>query len=161
MPLLETAAWPGRPPMWAEGCAGWVYHSPKEGVCRRVVSLWEPLHALGGLLCWRRGVPDGCAIALPRGCAGVDVSEVVCRRGAAVGNRHMPWGASYVCGGCAGGVCHSPAEGRAGGGRRTGAVVGSRRMPWQVYVGGGCAGGCAIAQPRACAGGVPLLKTAA
>ena len=34
VPLLGTAACPGRPPMWAEGCAGGVCHSPAEGVCQ-------------------------------------------------------------------------------------------------------------------------------
>ena len=70
VPLLETAACPGRPPMWAEGCAGGVCYSPAEGACRKGGApegchCWELPHALGGLLCG----PEGCAIALPRGCA--------------------------------------------------------------------------------------------
>ena len=37
--------------------------------------------------------------------------------------------------GCAGGVCHSPAEGVC----RRGVAVGNRHMPWEAsYVGGGC-----------------------
>ena len=89
-----------------------VCHSPAEGACRRGppegCRCWEPPHALGGLLCGQRGAPEGCAIALPRGCA---------RGGVALGSRRMPWEASYVGGGapegcaialrrgCAGGVC--------------------------------------------------------
>ena len=48
VPLLGTAACPGRPPMWAEGCAGGVCHSPAEGVCQspaegapRIPSTWS------------------------------------------------------------------------------------------------------------------------
>ena len=62
-----------------------VCHSPAEG-CR----CWKPSHALGGLLCGRRGAPEGCAIALPRGVPEGDV---------AVRSRRMPWEASYVGGG--------------------------------------------------------------
>ena len=104
-------AWPIRPPCGArvlprgvpEPCRGGapegVCHSPAGGggVYQRWVPegcrCWEPPHALGGLLCGRRGAPEGCAKALPRGCA------KGCRRGAAVGNRRMPWEASYVGGG--------------------------------------------------------------
>ena len=61
VPLLETAACPGKPPMWAEGCAGVVCHSPAKGACRRGpregCRCSEPPHALGGLQCGRRGVP--------------------------------------------------------------------------------------------------------
>ena len=56
----------------------------RKGCCR-----WKPPHALGGLLCGRRGAPEGCAIALPRGRAG---------GGVAVGCRRMLWKASYVGG---------------------------------------------------------------
>ena len=102
VPLLGAAACLGRPPMWAEGCAGGVCHSPAEGACRReapeVCRCWEPPHALGGFLCGRRGAPEGCAIARPRGarrgCAGGGVLE-----GDAVGNRRMPCEACYVGGG--------------------------------------------------------------
>ena len=62
MPLLGTAACPGRPPMWAGGVR-------------------------------QRSVPEGGR-----------------QRGAAVGNRRMPWEASYVGGrGAPEGVCQSPA----------------------------------------------------
>ena len=72
--------------MWAERCPRWVCHSPAEGVRRRGCAggdvpegyregvgrrgCWKPPHALGGLLCGRRDAPEGCAIVLPRGCAG-------------------------------------------------------------------------------------------
>ena len=64
-----TAACPGRPSMWAEGRAGGVCHSPAEGARQRGHRCWAAA-ALGGLLCGRRVAPEGCAIALPRGCAG-------------------------------------------------------------------------------------------
>ena len=155
--------------LWAEGCAEGVYSSPAEGgapegVCRKGVSegcrCVKPPHALGGL-CWRRGAPEGCAIALPRGRAEGR------RRGVAVGSHCIPWEASYV----GGGVCHSLAEGCAGGRVtegvcRRGAPVGNGRMPWEAsHVGGGVHQGCAIAMPRrragGGAGGVPLFGAAA
>ena len=62
VPLLGAAACPGRPPMWAEGCAEGVCHSHAEGLRRRSVPegcrCWKPSHALGGLLCGRRGTPE-------------------------------------------------------------------------------------------------------
>ena len=123
-PRSETPACPGKP-MWAEGCTGGVCHSPAEGACRRGRRCWEPPHALGGLLCGRRGAPEGCAIALPRGCA-----RGVSLLGAAACPGRPPLWAE----GRAGGVCHSPAEGAL----RRGVPEGSRRMPWEAsYVGGG------------------------
>ena len=62
--IALTRGWAGR------GCAGGVCYSPAEGVCQRGCRCWEPPHALGGLLCGRRDAPEGCAIVLPRGCAG-------------------------------------------------------------------------------------------
>ena len=52
-------------------------------------SLLGPPHALGGLLCRRRGAPEGCAVALPRGVP-EGVLPLV---------RRMPLEASYVGGG--------------------------------------------------------------
>ena len=71
--------------MWAEGCAGGVCHSPAEGVCQRGCRCFEPPHALGGLLCGRRGAPEVCAIALPRGRSGGGVPEP-CRGGVPEGS---------------------------------------------------------------------------
>ena len=53
--------------MRAEGCAGGVCHSPAEGVCRRGCAAACP----GRPPVWA----EGCAIALPRGCAGGGVPE--------------------------------------------------------------------------------------
>ena len=63
---------------------------------------------------WAEGSPEGCAIALPRGNAGGGVTGM-CRRGAAVGNRRMPWEASYVGGGVRRGCTIALPRGRAGG----------------------------------------------
>ena len=86
------------------GCAG-------EGVpegCR----CWKPPHALGGLLCGRRGSPEGCARALPRGRAGGGAGGVSLLGAAACPGRPQLWAE-----GCAGVLCHSPAGvGGAGGG---------------------------------------------
>ena len=78
VPLFGAALCPGRPPILAEGCAGGVCHSSAERVCQRGCRYWEPPHALGGLLCGRRGAPEVCSIALLK-CA----PEGVCRRGRA------------------------------------------------------------------------------
>ena len=151
-PRSETPACPGRPPLWAEGCTGGVCHSPAEGACRRGRRrgrrCWEPPHALGGLLCGRRGAPEGCAIALPRGCA-----RGVSLLGAAACPGRPPLWAE----GRAGGVCHSPAEGALRRGRTggepphaLGGLLCGRR---------GAPEGCAIALPRECArGGVAILS---
>ena len=72
---------------------------------------WKPPHAMGGLLWWRRGAPEGCAIALPRGRAGGGAGGVPLLGAAACPGRPPMWAE-----GCAGGVCHSPAEGVPGGG---------------------------------------------
>ena len=86
------------------------------------------------------GAPEHCRGGAPEG---------VCRRGAAVGNRRMPWEASYVGGdapeGCAIAMprgCQigrqSPAERVRRRGVPEGAAVGNRRMPLEAsYVGGG------------------------
>ena len=110
--------------MWAEGCAVALPRGCVRGGCR----CWEPPHALGGLLCGRRGAPEGCAIALPRGCAGGGRRRVPLLGAAACPGRPP------VDGGVRRRVCHSPAEGVC----RRGAAFGSRRMPWEAsYVAGG------------------------
>ena len=136
-----AVACPGRP-MWTEGCAGGVCHIPAEGVAV------GPPHALGGLLCSRRGAPEGCAITLPRGHAGGG--------GIAVGPPHALGG--LLCGhrgapdGCA---ITQPRECAKGGG-----AVGPPHAPGGLLCGRSDAPeGCAIALPRLprrAAGGRPL-----
>ena len=108
-------------------------------------------HALGGLVCRRRGASEGCAMALSRGRAG----------GGPEGRRcwepphALGGGRSGAPEGCTGGVCHSPAEGVrrrgcAGGMQLLGAAACPGRPPtWEE----GCAEGCAIALPRGLARG--------
>ena len=145
--------------MWAEGCAGGVCHSPAEG-CARGCRCWEPPHALGGLLCGR-----GCAGGVCHSPA-EGVAPGVCR-GAAVGNRRMPWEA-YVGGGvrrrdvplpCRGGV----PEGGAGRVPLLGAAACSGKPPmWaEGFAGGVCHSPAEGVRRRGCAGGVPMLETAA
>ena len=115
------------PSLWHQSPAEEVYQSPAEGARRR-----------------------GCAIALPMGC-----TRGGCWRGAAVGNRRMPWEASYVGGrGALEGCAIALPTGCTRGCRR-GAAVGNRRMPWEAsYVGRrGTLEGCAIALPTGCTRG--------
>ena len=126
-------------------------HSPAEGGvpegapegCR----WWEPPHALAGLLCGRRGAPEGCAIALPRGCAGGGVPEG-CRcwkpphalGGLLCGRRDAPEACALALPrGCSrmGCRCWEPPHALGG------LLCGRRGAPE----------GCAITLPRGCAGG--------
>ena len=94
---------------------------------------WKPPHALG-VLCERRGAPEGCAIALPRGCAGGGVPEEChCWKpphalgGLLCGRRGAPEGCAIAL-----------PRGRAGGGHWRGVAVGSCRIPREAsYAGGG------------------------
>ena len=70
VPLLGTAACPGRPPMWAGGVR-------------------------------RRGVLYPCRGGVPEGAGGVPL----------LGTTACPGRPPMWAEGCAGGVCHSPAEG--------------------------------------------------
>ena len=127
---------------------GGVRHSPAEGVGRRGVPeglprgcargwcrCWEPPHALGGLLCGRRGSPERCAIALPRGCAGGDV-PAGCRCWEPPHALGAPsWSEGGALEGCTRGVYRmSPVS------LQGDVAVGSRRISWKAsYVGGGVA----------------------
>ena len=163
--------------MWAVGSAGVCAMAPPRGRARGGVAVGAP-HALEGLLCGRRGAPEGRAMALPSGCAARAPPDapgsLLCGRRGAPGVCRSP--AAWVCLGggvvvrsphalgsllCGRGVrrgmCHSPAE-----------EVCQRGVPWPCRGGArgvrrrwatACPGrnlcgrrgapeGCAIALPR-------------
>ena len=106
---------------------------------------------------WAEGCTWGVYYSPAEVCAGRGVSEGACRSGAAVGNRRMPWEASFVCGGYAPEGCAiAPPRGVP-----EGAPEGCRYWEPPHARGGllcrrGAPERCTIALPRVCAGwGVP------
>ena len=80
---LEAAACPGRPPMWVEGCARGVCHSPAEGALggRGGLAGWGGVcwQSLAGANTWLGTGPGGLCLLWFYGCGGVDVGWLLAK----------------------------------------------------------------------------------